>query len=138
MVRLLLATALVLMPTMTHAQASAPSAAPDQPLPSSGVILRAHVADVRAVTASDLGAYTAFLIRPPDRGNQGWWFYIRNDDVMKSMERGAIIGLLMGAAEANAWTYDSPDHVVNIKYETIDGRRVITAASLYDRLGVPR
>lgn len=139
MIKPLLALALVLSPIVTQAQVSAPPAADTSTLPLSGAILKAYVVDVRVVTSSESGAYTAFLIKPPGETSRAWWFYVRNDDVAKSLERGAIIGLLMGAAEANRWSdADWPQHLVNIRYETVGNRRIITEAALGDRLGVPR
>ncbi len=116
----------------------APAAAAASTLPVKGGILRAYVVDVVISTSDDSGPYTAFSIRPPEQNAQAAWFFIRNDDVTKSLERGAMIGLLIGAAEANRWSGpDSPSHLVNIRYETVRGRRIITDAALSNRLGAP-
>jgi hypothetical protein len=85
---------------------------------------------VGAYTRSSIGAYTAFLVRPVDRSNTRELFYVRNDDVSMAMERGAIVGLLMGAAQANRWVTEGPRRAVDIEYVTIDGRKEIVAAAL--------
>lgn len=141
MIRLFVAAILVAVSTSADAQSSstAPATAAAPTLPMKGTILRALVLDVVISTSDESGSYTAFLIRPPDQNTAAFWFYVRNDDVTKALERGAMIGLLMGAAEANRWSSsDGPSPVVNIKYETVRGKRIITDAALADRLGIPR
>lgn len=96
-----------------------------------GIIVRAQVLDVIITTVSDIGPYTAFLIAPPEPGAKPEWFYVRNDNGVKGMERGSIIGLLLGAAEAYQWQ-DASARVV-IRYQTVGNRKEIVAASLASR-----
>jgi hypothetical protein len=96
--------------------------------------MRAVVVDVLIKTKSKIGPYTAFAIRPAGTSTPAEWYYIRNDDVAKALERGAMIGLLMGAAQANRWVTDGPVRYVNIEYTTINGDRHIVSASLVERL----
>jgi hypothetical protein len=127
MIKLLLAMAIFPLPLMAQAQTFAPPAAP---VPTSdGEIKRAAVSAVVIRTKSDSGPFTAFYIAASQGGNPEW-FYVRNDDVAKSLERGAIIGLLMGAAQANSWVDDGPTRYVGIEYTTVNGRKEITSAWL--------
>jgi len=95
--------------------------------------LNAYVSDAAVVTAGPK-TYTAFLIRPPEETSKSDWFFVRSNDVSTALERGAAIGLLMGAAEANRWSFDERRHFVNIKYMTEGTRKVIVAASLRARM----
>lgn len=109
------------------------------PLPADGAILGAYVSDVIVSTSGESGPYTAIMIYPPGPNAQPERFYVRNDDVNKSMERGAMIGLLIGAAEANRWKdSETPDRLVNVRFETVSGVRILTQVALRNRLGVPR
>jgi hypothetical protein len=121
---------------------AATSAAEAQVFPSGGSsaapapegVIRAVVTDVLVKTRSKIGPFTAFLIRPAGQDTKLEWYYIRNDDVAKALERGAMIGLLMGAAQANRWVDDGPVRYVNIEYVTINGDKQIVSASLAERL----
>lgn len=95
---------------------------------TSGVLNHAKVLAVGIVTDRKTGPVTEFLIQPADQGAQAEWFYIRNNDASKAMERGEMSGLLMGVAEASLWGEVSQH--VNIRYETVDGEKTITAASI--------
>jgi hypothetical protein len=96
-----------------------------------GVISGAQVMDVVITTVSTIGPYTAFLIKPREAAAKPEWFYIRNDNGVKGMERGSIIGLLLGAAETYMWQ-DAPSRVI-IRYQTVGNRKEIVAASLGSR-----
>lgn len=138
MIAAIVAATIAVGATALDAQVTSPPTSPST-LPGSGAILRATVIDVAISTTDESGPYTAFLIRPPEQNSQSAWFLIRNDDINKSLERGAMIGLLMGAAQANRWgDADAPPRLVNIRYETVRAHRIITGAALANRLGVPR
>jgi hypothetical protein len=128
---LLLALALLAAP-VAEAQVFPPGGS-SSALASEGA-MRAVVTDVAVKTKSKMGPYTAFFIRPAGANTKSEWYYIRNDDVAKALERGAMIGLLMGAAQANRWVEEGPVRYVNIEYVTINGDKHIVAASLVERL----
>lgn len=133
MIRLLLVATLLASTSAGQTQTFAPprTPAPAGPeMPSQGILNGAYVSDVVIRTQSESGPFTAFLIRPSGRGSTPEWFYIRNDNVAKALERGAMIGLLMGAAQANRWVVEGPARYVNIEYATVSGRKEITSASL--------
>jgi hypothetical protein len=133
--KLLLGIALICAAGAANAQTFPPQTESAQPsLAAEGVLHDAVVVDVAVRTRSEFGPFTAFLIRPRGVTRGGEWFFIRNDDVAKALERGAMIGLLMGAAQGNAWTFPDRPYDVNIEYVTVDGRREITAASISTRL----
>lgn len=127
------AVALMLMsPVLASAQVMGSQRVPDgYVLQPEGIIAGAMVLDVTITTVSDIGPYTAFLIRPAEAGAKAEWFFVRNDNGVKGMERGSIIGLLMGAAESVQWQ-DSPARVT-IRYQTVGNRKEIVAASLGTR-----
>ena len=104
----------------------------EAPLPPSGVINGAWVTDVVIVTRSPTGPYTAFLIRTSWTGSDHW-FVVSSGDNAVAAERGAIIGLLMGAAETVRWHQSRAP--VNISYITVNDQREIISASLFARLG---
>lgn len=138
MIRVIVAAMIAMGSTALDAQMVSPPSS-SSTLPERGAILRAYVVDVVISTTDENGPYTAFSIRPPEQNAQPAWFFIRNDDVNKALERGAMIGLLIGAAQANRWgDPDAPARLVNIRYETVRGRKIITEAALGNRLGVPR
>lgn len=136
MIRFLLVIMLLLIsPSSIQAQmVSPPESSTATALPSDGTITGAIVGGVVIKTKSEIGPYTAFYIRPPGTGTKFELYYIRNDDVAKALERGAMVGLLMGAVQANLWVDEGPTRLVNIAYVTINGRKELTAASLGARL----
>jgi hypothetical protein len=111
---------------------SQPAIPPGYVLATSGVLNHAQVLAVIIAPESKRGPHCAFFIKPSDAGAKPEWFWIRNDDNAKAMERGEAAGLLMGAAEAYVWGSgdEGPARYVNITYATVDGEKVITAASL--------
>jgi hypothetical protein len=109
---------------------------PGYVLDTSGVILHAQVLAVAVSTDHKAGPETEFLIRPSNEGAQSEWFHVRNADVTGAMERGEISGLLMGVAEASIW--GGEPHEVNIRYETVNGEKRITAAAIGTGLVAPK
>jgi hypothetical protein len=129
------------IPTAYAQAVQTPSAVPTADgLPTNGEIDDASVLDVVVMTKSDIGPFIRFLIQIPDPAKtwydydpaKRYWFYVRNDDNAKALERGAIIGLLMGAAETHAWSSEQVG--INFTYSTINGRREIETASLASKI----
>jgi hypothetical protein len=116
--------------------ASPPAAVPPGfVLATTGVLHNARVLSVAVTTDHKVGPETQFYIQPATDGAQAETFIIRNDDPAKAMERGEIAGLLMGAAEASIWG-EEPRRV-EIRYETVNGEKIITAVAIGEDLAAP-
>lgn len=129
---LIVATLLALAVSTAYAQVRPRPAQPAPPglgpSANSGTLSNALVRAVIIRTESEIGPYTAFQITTTQPDAPRYWYFIRNDDNAKALERGAIIGLLMGALQTYRWSEDA--RTVNIHFVTINEMRVIDAASL--------
>lgn len=115
-----------------------PSAArvprPASEIPPAGE-LDVSVWAVVAKTKSTVGPYTAFLVAERREGlgfepppNASFWVYVRSDDNVGALERGSLIGILLGAVETNRWTHRPVG--VRIRYETTPVGKEVFAASI--------
>jgi hypothetical protein len=131
-----LACIIALTTTTAFAQvAQAPATVPTaDDLPVSGEIDGAYVLDVVIMTKSDIGPFTRFLIQVSDDPTKQYWFYVRNDDNTKALVRGAIIGLLMGAAETYRFPRERSHSYINFTYSTVKSHREIETASLESKI----
>jgi hypothetical protein len=136
---ILLACAITLAagPALSDAAQTAATVPKADDLPQTGELDGAYVIDVVIMIKSNIGPFTRFLIKPSQDSQRSYWFYVRNDDNTKALERGAIIGLLMGAVEANrlsGYGTRRGSMTVNFTYSTVAGRQEIVTASLASKL----
>jgi hypothetical protein len=113
----------------------------EEDIAAGGEIDGAQICDVVVMTKSDRGPFTRFLVALSKSGSptscyaddkKTYWFYVTNDDNTKALERGFVIGLLMGAAESRSW--GDAGASVNFTYSTRNGRREVETASIQTRL----
>lgn len=109
----------------------------ESPLPAEGEVV-VTVWGAAAKTKSTIGPYTAFLVSRTDEPDpthynvkhRDFLVYVRSDDNVGALERGSIIGILMGAAETHVWNRQNV--TVRIKYITTPIGIEAYAASIGD------